>query len=111
LITRLTPGVLLPLDHRHELKFLIPITFLDMTTITVIDHGMSLSVLYKCISAESKQCLEKLCQICSRIQDLTPNSFLCAFGTDMVSPPISKVPPSVKLIEIPAFYFLPPQFE
>jgi hypothetical protein len=46
LITRLTPGVLLPPDHRHELKFLIPITLLDMTTITVIDHGMSLSVLY-----------------------------------------------------------------
>jgi hypothetical protein len=74
-------------------------------------HGMSLSVLYKCISAESKQCLENLYQICSRIQDLTPNSFLCAFAADMVSPPISKVPPSVKLIEIPAFYFLPPQFE
>jgi hypothetical protein len=33
-------------DHRHELKFLIPITLLDMTTITVIDYGMSLSVLY-----------------------------------------------------------------
>ena len=48
LITRLTPapGVLLPPDHRHELKFLIPITLLDMTAITVIDHGMSLSVLY-----------------------------------------------------------------
>ena len=46
MITRLTPGVLLPPDHRHELKFLIPITLLDMTTITVIDHGMSLSVLY-----------------------------------------------------------------
>jgi hypothetical protein len=46
LITRLTPGVLLPPDHRHELKFLIPIILLDMTTITVIDHGMSLSVLY-----------------------------------------------------------------
>jgi hypothetical protein len=26
LITRLTPGVLLPPDNRHELKFLIPIT-------------------------------------------------------------------------------------
>ena len=46
MITRLTPGVLLPPDHRHELKFLIPITLIDMTTITVIDHGMSLSVLY-----------------------------------------------------------------
>jgi hypothetical protein len=45
-VTRLTAGVLLPPDHRHELKFLIPITLLDMTTITVIDHGMSLSVLY-----------------------------------------------------------------
>ena len=45
-ITRLTPGVLLPPDHRHEFKILIPITLLDMTTITVIDHGMSLSVLY-----------------------------------------------------------------
>ena len=44
--TRLTPGVLLPPDHRHEFKILIPITLLDMTTITVIDHGMSLSVLY-----------------------------------------------------------------
>ena len=41
------PVVLLPPDHRHELKLLIPITLLDMTTITVIDHGMSLSVLYK----------------------------------------------------------------
>jgi hypothetical protein len=37
----------LPPDHRHEFKILIPITILDMTTITVIDHGMSLSVLYK----------------------------------------------------------------
>jgi hypothetical protein len=37
----------LPPDHRRELKFLILITLLDMTTITVIDHGMSLSVLYK----------------------------------------------------------------
>jgi len=46
LITRLTPGVLLPPDHRHEVKILIPITLLDMTTITVIDHGMPLSVLY-----------------------------------------------------------------
>ena len=46
MITRLTPGVLLPPDHRHELQILIPITLLDMTTITVIDHGMSLSVLY-----------------------------------------------------------------
>jgi hypothetical protein len=46
LITRLTPGVLLPPDHRHEFKILIPITLLDMTTIMVIDHGMSLSVLY-----------------------------------------------------------------
>jgi hypothetical protein len=35
LITRLTPGVLLPPDHRHELDFLIPITLQDMTTITV----------------------------------------------------------------------------
>jgi hypothetical protein len=43
---KLTPGVLLRTDHRHELNFLIPITLLDMTTITVIDHGMSLSVLY-----------------------------------------------------------------
>jgi hypothetical protein len=47
LITRLTPGVLLPPDHRHELNFLIPITLLDMTTITEIDHGMSLSVLFR----------------------------------------------------------------
>jgi hypothetical protein len=39
-------SVLLPPDHRHELNFLIPITLLEMTTITVIDHGMSLSVLY-----------------------------------------------------------------
>jgi hypothetical protein len=37
----------LPPDHRHEVKILIPITLLDMTTITVIDHGMSLSVLYE----------------------------------------------------------------
>jgi hypothetical protein len=43
-ITRLTPGVLLPPDHRHEFKILIHITLLDMITITVIDHGMSLSV-------------------------------------------------------------------
>jgi hypothetical protein len=43
---KLTPGVLLPPDHRHEFKIVIPITLLDMTTITVIDHGMSLSVLY-----------------------------------------------------------------
>jgi hypothetical protein len=34
----------------HELKFLIPITLLDMTTITVIDHGMSLSVLYHVVA-------------------------------------------------------------
>jgi hypothetical protein len=34
LITRLTPGVLLPPDHRHEFKILIPITLLYMTTIT-----------------------------------------------------------------------------
>jgi hypothetical protein len=46
LITTLTPGVLLPPDHRHEFKILISITLLDMTTITVIDHGMSLCVLY-----------------------------------------------------------------
>ena len=36
----------MPPDHRHEFKILIPITLLDMTTITLIDHGMSLSVLY-----------------------------------------------------------------
>ena len=35
MITKLTPGVLLPPDHRHEFKILIPITLLDMTTITV----------------------------------------------------------------------------
>jgi phosphorylcholine metabolism protein LicD len=29
-ITRLTPGVLLPPDHRHEFKILIPITLLDI---------------------------------------------------------------------------------
>ena len=46
MIKRLTPGVLLPPDHRHEFKILIHITLLDMITITVIDHGMSLSVLY-----------------------------------------------------------------
>jgi hypothetical protein len=32
--------------HRHEFKIWIPFTLLDMTTITVIDHGMPLSVLY-----------------------------------------------------------------
>ena len=31
MITRLTPGVLLSPDHRHELTFVIPITLLDMT--------------------------------------------------------------------------------
>ena len=36
--------------YKPELKFLIPITLLDMTSITVIDHGMSLSVLYQSIS-------------------------------------------------------------
>jgi hypothetical protein len=38
-----TPSILTLITD--ELKFLIPITLLDMTTITVIDHGMSLSVL------------------------------------------------------------------
>jgi hypothetical protein len=50
-------GVLLPPDHRHELKFVIPITLLDMTTITVIDHGMSLSVLYAALRRKSKDWL------------------------------------------------------
>jgi hypothetical protein len=39
LISRLTPGVLLPPDHRHEFKILIPITLLDMTTIVSTEDG------------------------------------------------------------------------
>jgi hypothetical protein len=61
-ITRLTPGVLLPPDHQHEFKILIHITLLDMITITVIDHGMSLShpllnylQMTVCYTGQSKQ--------------------------------------------------------
>ena len=50
----------MPPDHRHELKFLIPITLLDMTTITVIDHGMSLSVLYIYIYIYTSTCIVSL---------------------------------------------------
>jgi hypothetical protein len=40
LITRLTPGVLLPPDHRHEFKILIPITLLEPQWLTCLENTM-----------------------------------------------------------------------